>query len=145
VDGYEEVWALGDCAGVPNAATPGEVDPPTSQHALRQARRLAANVKAAQDGRPLGPYRFRTLGRVATLGRRKGIADFRGVRLSGLVGWFAARSVHLIQIPGISRRLRVLSDWTLSLLFRSDIVTFAGLIEAPSLSTDPPRKPPEGG
>ena len=145
VDGYEEVWALGDCAGVPNAATPGEVDPPTSQHALRQARRLAANVKAAQDGRPLGPYRFRTLGQVATLGRRKGIADFRGVRLSGLVGWFAARSVHLIQIPGISRRLRVLSDWTLSLLFRSDIVTFAGLIEAPSLSTDPPRKPPEGG
>ncbi len=145
VDGYEEVWALGDCAGVPNAATPGEVDPPTSQHALRQARRLAANVKAVQDGRPLRPYGFRTLGQVATLGRRKGIADFRGVRLSGLVGWFAARSVHLIQIPGISRRLRVLSDWTLSLLFRSDIVTFAGLIEAPSLSTDAPRKPPDDG
>jgi NADH dehydrogenase len=121
------VWALGDCARVPNAATPGQVDPPTSQHALRQARRLAANLIAVQDGRPLRPYRFRSLGQVATLGRREGIADLRGVRLSGFPGWFAARSVHLMQVPGTSRRLRVLSDWILWLLFRSDIVTFAGL------------------
>jgi NADH:ubiquinone reductase (H+-translocating) len=153
VDGHQNVWALGDCAGVPNAATPGQVDPPTSQHALRQARRLAANLMAVQDGRPLQPHSFRSLGQVATLGRKKGIADLRGVRLSGLPGWFAARGVHLMQVPGASRRLRVLSDWILSLLFRSDIVTFAGLIKAPPIAAGPVRglvampglPPPDGG
>jgi NADH dehydrogenase len=139
VDGYQNVWALGDCAAVPNTATPGRVDPPTSQHALRQARRLSANLMAFQDGRPLEPHRFRSLGQVATLGRREGIADLRGVRLSGLPGWVAARGVHLMQVPGASRRLRVLSDWMMSLLFRSDIVTFAGLVEAPSIARGPVR------
>jgi NADH dehydrogenase len=135
VVGYENVWALGDCAAVPNTATPDQVDPPTSQHALRQARRLAANLLALADGRPLRPYGFRSLGQVATLGRRKGIADLRGVRLSGLAGWCAARGVHLMQVPGASRRIRVLSDWILSLLFRSDIVTFGGLVQAPPIIT----------
>ncbi len=60
VDGHPNAWALGDCAAVPNAATPGQLDPPTSQHALRQGRRLAANLLAAQDGRPMQPYRFRS-------------------------------------------------------------------------------------
>ena len=133
VVGYENVWALGDCAGVPNTATPDHVDPPTSQHALRQARRLTANLVALRQGRPPRPYGFRALGQVATLGRRKGIADIRGVRLSGLAGWCAARGVHLMQVPGVSRRMRVLSDWILSLLFRSDIVTFGGLVQAPPI------------
>ncbi len=111
VEGYAHVWALGDCASVPNAATPDQVDPPTSQHALRQARRLAANLIAAQEERPLQPYSFRSLGQVATLGRKEGIADLRGLRLRGLAGWLAARSVHLMQVPIASRRLGVVSDW----------------------------------
>ena len=77
VEGHEHVWALGDCAGVPNLATPGQADPPTSQHALRQARRLAKNL----TGEPQ-PYRYRSLGQVATLGRYKGIADVLGLRLT---------------------------------------------------------------
>src|SRR3712207_4910658 len=68
VEGHENVWALGDCAAVPNRATPGSVDPPTSQHALRQARRLVKNLAG-----PPRPYRYRMLGQVATLGRNKGI------------------------------------------------------------------------
>jgi NADH dehydrogenase len=134
VDGHDNVWALGDCAAVPNGATPGEVDPPTSQHALRQARRLSANLMALQDGRPLGTYRFRSLGQVATLGRKEGIADMGGVRLSGLPGWLAARSVHLLQVPGASRRLGVVSDWVLSLLFPGNVVTVAGLIDPPTIA-----------
>ncbi len=139
VAGLPNVWALGDCAGVPNAATPGRVDPPTSQHALRQARLLSTNLMATQDGRPLRPYRFRSLGQVATLGRKEGIADMRGIRLSGLPGWLAARGVHLMQVPGASRRLGVVGDWILSLLFPGNIVTVAGLIDAPSLAGDPGR------
>ncbi|HUQ22524.1 MAG TPA: NAD(P)/FAD-dependent oxidoreductase [Gaiellaceae bacterium] len=116
VEGRERVWALGDCAAVPNAATPEHVDPPTCQHALRQARRLAKNLSA-----PPQPYSYRMLGQVATLGRYKGIADVLGLRFRGFPGWFVTRSYHLFQLPLFSRKLRVVVDWTTSLFFRRDI------------------------
>jgi NADH dehydrogenase len=136
VEGHSDVWALGDCAAVPNAAAGDEIDPPTSQHAIRQARRLSANLTAAQDHRPLRPYRFRSLGQVATLGRKEGIADVMGIRLRGLAGWLAARGVHLIQAPGTACRLRVLNDWILSLLLPGNIVAFAGLLDPPSIAAE---------
>jgi len=116
VEGRERVWALGDGAAVPNGATPAHVDPPTCQHALRQARRLAKNL----TGEPQ-PYAYRMLGQVATLGRYKGIADVMGIRLRGFPGWFVTRSYHLLQLPLFSRQLRVVIDWTTSLFFRRDI------------------------
>jgi NADH dehydrogenase len=122
VDGHEHVWALGDCAAVPNDATPGEVDPPTSQHALRQARQLAKNLLGKQR-----PYRYRMLGQVATLGRYKGIADVLGLRFTGFVGWFITRTYHLYQLPLFSRKLRVVTDWTTSLFFRRDIAELSML------------------
>jgi NADH dehydrogenase len=122
VEGRERVWALGDCAAVPNEATPGRVDPPTCQHALRQARRLAKNL----SGEPQA-YRYRMLGQVATLGRYKGIADVLGIRLRGFPGWFVTRSYHLFQLPLLSRKLRVVVDWTTSLFFRRDIAELSGL------------------
>ena len=115
VEGREHVWALGDCARVPNQAS-AEPDPPTSQHALRQARRLAKNLRGDPQ-----PYRYRMLGQVATLGRYKGIADVMGVLLTGFPGWFVTRSYHLYQLPLFSRKLRVVVDWTVSLFFRRDI------------------------
>ena len=116
VEGRERVWALGDCARVPNAATPGAFDPPTCQHALRQARRLARNLRG-----DVGVYRYRMLGQVATLGRYHGIADVLGVRLRGFPGWFVTRTYHLYQLPLLTRKLRVVADWTVSLLFRRDV------------------------
>ncbi|MDQ5820694.1 MAG: NAD(P)/FAD-dependent oxidoreductase [Actinomycetota bacterium] len=116
VQGMQNVWALGDGARVPNQATPGQPDPPTCQHALRQARRLAKNL----HGEPK-PYRYRMLGQVATLGRYKGIAEVLGVRLRGFPGWWITRTYHLYQLPLVSRKLRVVTDWTTSLLFRRDI------------------------
>jgi NADH:ubiquinone reductase (H+-translocating) len=116
VEGQENVWALGDSARVPNQATPDHPDPPTSQHALRQARRLAKNL----SGEPK-PYRYRMLGQVATLGRYRGVADVFGLRLTGFPAWFVTRTYHLYQLPLFSRKLRVVTDWTVSLLFRRDI------------------------
>ena len=116
VEGMQNVWALGDGARVPNEATPGQPDPPTCQHALRQARRLAKNLRGEAK-----PYRYRMLGQVATLGRYKGIADVLGVRLRGFPGWWVTRTYHLYQLPLLSRKLRVVTDWTTSLLFRRDI------------------------
>jgi NADH dehydrogenase len=113
---HSNVWALGDCARVPNAATPGVPDPPTSQHALRQARRLAKNL--AGDAQP---YRYRSLGQAATLGRYKGIVALGGIPIRGFLGWFATRTYHLFQLPLLSRKLRVVTDWTVALFFRRDI------------------------
>ncbi len=122
VEGHEHVWALGDDAAVPNAATPGEVDPPTSQHALRQARRLAKNLAGDRT-----LYHYRMLGQVATLGRYKGIADVLGLRFTGFFGWFITRTYHLYQLPLFSRKLRVVADWTTSLFFRRDIAELSML------------------
>ena len=121
VEGTDDVWALGDCARVPNLAAPAP-DPPTSQHALRQARRLAKNLRGDPQ-----PYRYRMLGQVATLGRYKGIADVLGLRLWGFPGWFVTRSYHLFQLPLASRKLRVVTDWTTSLFFRRDIAELGTL------------------
>ena len=122
VEGHEHVWALGDGAAVPNLATPGIVDPPTCQHALRQARRVAKNLVGEQK-----PYRYRMLGQVATLGRYKGIADVLGLLLTGFLGWFVTRTYHLFQLPLFSRKLRVVTDWTTSLFFRRDIAELSML------------------
>lgn len=122
VRGRENVWALGDCARVPNQALPEHPDPPTCQHALRQARRLASNLR----GEPR-PYRYRMLGQVATLGRHKGIAEVLGIRLRGFPGWFVTRTYHLYQLPLVSRKLRVVADWTVALFFRRDIAELGTL------------------
>jgi NADH:quinone reductase (non-electrogenic) len=125
VEGRERMWALGDCARVPNEATPDHPDPPTSQHALRQARRLAKNLHEQPR-----PYRYRMLGQVATLGRYKGIADVLGLLLTGFPGWFVTRTYHLYQLPLLTRKLRVVADWTTSLFFRRDIAEL-GLLAHP--------------
>jgi NADH:ubiquinone reductase (H+-translocating) len=123
VEGHEHVWALGDNARVPNEATPGGFDPPTCQHALRQARVLARNLARGERT----PYRYRMLGQVATLGRYKGIADVMGVRLRGFPGWWVTRTYHLYQLPLLSRKLRVVVDWTVALFFRRDIAELGAL------------------
>jgi NADH:ubiquinone reductase (H+-translocating) len=122
VEGFDDVWALGDCAAVLNAKTPGVYDPPTCQHALRQARRLARNLTGTPQ-----PYGYRMLGQVATLGRFKGIAELPGVHLWGFLGWFVTRTYHLYQLPLFSRKLRVVVDWTVALFFRRDIVELSML------------------
>ena len=116
VEGMPDVWSLGDCAAVPNAATGGELDPPTCQHALRQARRLARNLR----GTPRA-YAYKTRGQMATLGRRHGIAVLGRVHVRGAVGWAVARGYHLLQLPFASRRMRVMADWLAAACFRRDV------------------------
>jgi NADH:ubiquinone reductase (H+-translocating) len=116
VVGSERLWSLGDCAAVPNLATPGVTDPPTCQHALRQARRLSKNLRGKEK-----PYKFRSLGHMATLGRRHGIAVVAGLRLRGIAGWAFARGYHVLQLPFASRRARVVADWATAAIFRRDL------------------------
>jgi NADH:ubiquinone reductase (H+-translocating) len=128
VRGHEHVWALGDCALVPNTRS-DRPDPPTCQHALRQARRLAKNLIG-----PPEPYGYRMLGQVATLGRHKGIAEVLGLNLHGFLGWWVTRSYHLYQLPLVQRKLRVVVDWTIALFFRRDIAELGQLGHPEKLS-----------
>ncbi|PWU24097.1 MAG: hypothetical protein C5B48_07490 [Candidatus Rokuibacteriota bacterium] len=122
VVGAPHIWALGDCAAVPNTATPGDFDPATCQHALRQARCLAKNLR----GTPR-PYSYRTRGQMATLGSRHGIAVMGRLHVRGIPGWLFARGYHVFQLPFVSRRLRVMADWTAAALFRRDVADLSAL------------------
>jgi NADH dehydrogenase len=140
VRGRRDMWSLGDAAAVPNPATPGHLDPPTCQHALRQARRLAANLIASLDGEPERTYRYRMMGQVATLGQHKGVAEVLGLRLHGWPGWWVTRTYHLYQLPLPSRKLRVVSDWTVGLFFRRDVVELGSLGNETRLPPPPPPR-----
>jgi NADH dehydrogenase len=131
VEGRSNVWALGDGAAVPNEATPDRVDPPTCQHALRQARRLAKNFRGRER-----PYRYRSIGEGATLGRDKGIANLLGfINFRGLAGGLFTRVYHLYQLPLGSRRLRVLADGLLSAFFGRDMAEI-GMVDRPKIPID---------
>jgi NADH dehydrogenase len=115
-----EVWALGDCARIPDPQ--GKPYPWLAQHALREGRVLARNITAAMDGEPLQPFVYETLGIMASLGHARGLGKVLGVPLYGFLAWWARRTYYLIQMPRWSRRLRIVIDWTSALVFRPDIV-----------------------
>jgi NADH:ubiquinone reductase (H+-translocating) len=117
------VWALGDAARVTDPAT-GRPYPPTAQHALRQGKALAKNLEATLLGRPLHPFRFRSPGALAAIGRRTGVARIFGINFSGFVAWWLWRSIYLAKLPRFEKKLRVMLDWTLDLVFAKDLVQF---------------------
>ncbi|MGH2846261.1 MAG: NAD(P)/FAD-dependent oxidoreductase [Thermoleophilaceae bacterium] len=118
VSGREDVWAIGDAAAVPDPAKRRRApSPPTCQHAIRQGRRVAENVAATMRGRRARPFRYRTLGVFVDMGRHKAVATVLGLRLRGFPAWFAARSYHLMMMPGLARQVRLGLDWAVGLLF----------------------------
>lgn len=120
VRGVEGVWALGDCAAIPNEA--GGFYPPTAQHAIRQGPVLARNLAAVLRSQPTVAFRYRSLGMMASLGARKAVAQLPGDRvLSGFAAWLLWRAYYLSRLPGLDRKLRVAFDWALELLFPRDI------------------------
>jgi NADH:ubiquinone reductase (H+-translocating) len=117
---HPEVWALGDCASIP--APDGKLYPNLAQHALRESKVLARNIVAVLDGRPPQPFVYETLGMMGSLGHGKAFGQLLKLRVRGALAWFVRRSYYLMQMPGWSRRLRIMIDWTFALLFRPDIV-----------------------
>ncbi len=127
VDRYMEipmwpgVWALGDCASVIDPAS-GKPYPPTAQHALRQGKILARNILASMKGGKKKEFTFATLGLLASIGRRAGVANILGVNFSGFVAWWLWRTIYLSKLPRAEKKLRVMLDWTLDLVFSKDLV-----------------------
>lgn len=123
VEARPGVWALGDCAIVPDLTT-GGVCPPTAQHALRQARTLAKNIIAFRQGQPTQPFKFKTIGQLASIGHRTGVARVFGVNFSGFIAWWMWRTIYLSKLPRFEKKVRVALDWSLDLLFSKDLVQF---------------------
>lgn len=119
VPDWPGLWAVGDCALVPDGRT-GGFHPPTAQHALREGRLVARNVIAALRDRPTRPFRFKTLGQLAAIGRRSGVAHVFGINFSGFAAWWLWRTIYLSKLPRIEKKVRVALDWTLDLCFAKD-------------------------
>jgi NADH dehydrogenase len=123
VPDWPSVWALGDCAVIPDPRT-GRPYPPTAQHAMRQGRLVAKNIEAAIIGGGRTPFVFSTIGLLAAIGRRTGVAQILGVNFSGFIAWFLWRTIYLSKLPRLEKKLRVALDWTLDLFFSKDLVHF---------------------
>lgn len=121
VPGWPRVWALGDCASITDRKT-GRPYPPTAQHAVRQGKAVAKNVIAAIRGGSKHAFSFSTLGLLAAIGRRTGVANILGINFSGFVAWFLWRTIYLSKLPRFEKKVRVALDWTIDLLFSKDLV-----------------------
>jgi NADH dehydrogenase len=141
VPGWAGVWTLGDCAVIPDPRT-GRPYPPTAQHALRQGRVLAENILAAVDGSRTRPFVFKTIGLLASIGQRTGVARILGINFSGFVAWWLWRTIYLAKLPRLEKKVRVALDWLLDVLFSKDLVELHTQ-RAPTMSRaeDAPRSP----
>ena len=134
VPGWPNVWAVGDCAFIPKIKNPTKSHPPTAQHAIREGRIVAQNIAATLSGRPLKSFSFKTIGLLASIGRRTGVARIFGFKFSGFLAWWMWRTIYLSKLPGLDKKVRVAFDWTLDLLFPKDVCAIYDLSENISIS-----------
>jgi len=125
----EGAWSAGDCAAVPDLTSrqPGALCSPSAQHAVRQAKRLADNIRGQLRGATLKNYSHRHVGSVASLGLHKGVAQVYGVKVRGWPAWFMHRTYHMSRIPSLNRKIRVVVDWTLALFLKREVVSLGEL------------------
>lgn len=134
------VWAVGDCAHIPDRKT-GQPHPPTAQHAVREGRQAGRNIVATIRGGAKQPFAFATLGQLVPLGRRSAVADILGWRFHGFFAWWLWRTIYLCKLPGFERKVRVALDWTLDLVFPRDITLLKVLLKTavPATAGDHPE------
>ena len=121
VAGRDDVWAIGDAAAVPDPAQRFQVScPPTAQHAIRQGRLVARNVAATLGTGEVKPFTYKTKGVFVDMGQREAVASTMGIKWRGRPAWFLARTYHLAMMPGTKRKLRLLTDWNVQLIFGRD-------------------------
>jgi NADH:ubiquinone reductase (H+-translocating) len=136
VEGFDNVWAIGDAAAVPDPAKLDQPSPPTAQHAIRQGRRVARNVAASIGSGRVRPFTYKTLGVFVDMGRGEAVASTLGIKWRGAPAWWLARTYHLAMMPGVKRKLRLLVDWNVGLLFGRDASELGGLGHPPRLGEE---------
>ncbi len=149
VPGHPGVWALGDCAEIRDPET-GQPYPPTAQHAIREGKVIAENIAASIQPGPKRSFRYKPLGFLASLGRRSAVAEILGFRFSGFIAWWLWRTIYLLKLPSLERKVRVAIDWTLDLIFPRDIALLkvfmrpsAGEVPMDSTPVEPHHSPEE--
>ncbi len=120
VTGVPGLWAAGDCAAVPVLDTEN-FHPPTAQHGLREGVTVATNIEAIILDRSLKSFRYKMLGQLASIGHHTGVAMVFGIKFSGFIAWWFWRSVYLMKLPGLAKKMRVMASWTLDLFFGQQI------------------------
>ena len=113
--GSSWLWAVGDCAAVPDGA--GGFYPPTAQHGMREAVAAAKNIARAVVGEPLKPFRYKTIGMLASIGHHSGVAMLFGVNFSGFIAWWMWRSVYVVKASMLGQENSVscwIGRWTFS-------------------------------
>lgn len=130
VANYPGVWALGDCALIPDPHSDRPY-PPTAQHAIREGARVAHNVAAAIKGKEeeRRPFVFQTQGMLAPLGHRSAVAEIKGFKFSGFFAWLMWRAIYLGKLPGWDRKIRVALDWFLDMFLAKDIIQLKFLMK----------------
>jgi len=121
VSGTTNLWALGDCALVPNGYD-GRPSPATAQFAVQQARQLAENLKCVSQNVATKPFCFRPRGMLASIGHHNAVAVIYGIKLSGFIAWFLWRGIYLAKLPTFSRKLEVAISWAVGIPFPPNIV-----------------------
>jgi NADH dehydrogenase len=118
------VWAIGDCAAVPNAHD-SRTTPPTAQFAVRHARQLASNICAKLRGEPTRPFSYRPRGQLSSVGHNRAVAELSNLRVSGFVAWLLWRGVYLLKVPTLARKVRLFLEWNWAMFFPPDLAHFS--------------------
>ena len=137
VRGLEGVWAIGDCAAVPDPDAGGSrPTPPTAQHAIRQGKAVARNVAAELGLGEPRKFSYSNRGSFVNLGRYKAVGRLGNRTFSGFPAWWMARGYHMSQIPGTARKVRAVADWTVGLAFGRDIAEVGSIGQRRPLRTE---------
>ena len=132
VPGIPGVWAVGDCAAIIDQASKHPY-PPTAQHAVREGQRAAKNICARLKGERATPFVYKAPGQLASIGRRTGVARIFGLNFSGVVGWVLWRTVYLMKLPRLEKKIRVALQWTRELVVERDIAQYINPRDVESL------------
>jgi NADH:ubiquinone reductase (H+-translocating) len=130
---FPGVWAVGDCAAIidPTSKHPY---PPTAQHALREGQRAAKNICARLNGERTTPFVYKAPGQLAAIGRRTGVARIFGLKFSGVVGWVLWRTVYLMKLPRLEKKIRVGLRWVLDVVFERDLAQYINARDVESVN-----------
>ncbi len=122
LQGHSTIWAIGDCAIVPNEHD-GKNSPPTAQFAIREGHQLASNIARVVRGEESRAFNYNSKGSMATIGHLNGVAEMFGViRLNGFPAWLLWRAFYLMLMPTMAKKTRIFFEWTWSMLFSPDII-----------------------
>jgi NADH dehydrogenase len=133
VEGYSNVWSIGDCAAVPdiNAQDDGKIVPPTAQAAVQQGHVVAYNVLASIDGREddLRQFEYRPLGQLVELGSDFAVNEVMGVRFTGFLAAVFWRMAYLVRLNSPQSKAHVAADWILGIFLRPAVTQIRGTSE----------------